>query len=65
MIIISLIYSLKNNSKKSIILFIPIIGVWLTILIATPVFAEFRYMYSACTCLPFLMLVPFMNRKKS
>ena len=63
-IFLTLIYTLKNGSKTNIILFIPIIGVWLTIIIATPVFAEFRYMYSACTCLPFLMLIPFMNRKK-
>lgn len=62
MILIAFIYTLKNSNKRSIILFIPIIGVWLTILIATPVFAEFRYMYSACTCLPFLILVPFMNK---
>lgn len=62
LIFLMLIYAIRNNCKKNIILFIPIIGVWLTILIATPVFAEFRYMYSACTCLPFLVLVPFLDR---
>ena len=64
LIFLMFIYTIRTNCKKNIILFIPIISVWLTILIATPVFAEFRYMYSACTCLPFLVLVPFFDKRR-
>lgn len=41
--------------------FSPVFGIWLTTMIASPVFAEFRYIYAAYTCLPLLILIPFMS----
>lgn len=38
--------------------YIPIIGILATLMIATPVYAEFRYAYSVFTTLPLLFVIP-------
>ncbi len=55
-IIISIAMIIKSKNKKILYVFCPVIGIWLTMLVATPVFAEFRYIYCAYTCLPLLLL---------
>lgn len=52
-----------QNKKRLLVYYAPIIGVWLTMMIASPVFAEFRYVYCAYTCLPLFLLIPFMKLK--
>lgn len=47
--------SIKRNNKKVLFSFIPVAGIWFTMLIATPVFAEFRYIYCAYLSLPILI----------
>lgn len=42
-----------------LLIFIPILAVWGTLLIATPVHAEFRYIYCLFTTLPLLGILPF------
>lgn len=42
----------KRKKISSLYIFVPVIGIWITLLIATPVFAEYRYIYSAIICLP-------------
>ena len=44
--------------------FIPTFGIWLTMMIATPVYAEFRYIFGAYCCLPLLMLYSYIKIKK-
>lgn len=55
-IVISIAMILRNKDKRAIYVFTPVIGVWLTMMVATPVFAEFRYIYCAFTTLPILLL---------
>lgn len=50
-IIILLGYEILNKRYQSIILYLPIFILWLT-LIASPVFCEYRYAYSLFTVLP-------------
>ncbi len=64
-IIISSYIAVKRNKKKYLYLFIPVFGIWLTMMVAAPVFAEFRYTYSAFTCLPFLVSVPYLTSKST
>ena len=62
-----LIFSLlacKKIDKKSLYLYVPIFGLWLTMMVAAPVYAEFRYVYSAFICLPLFMVIPYLNLKK-
>lgn len=44
--------AIKRKRKEVLYSFIPVIGIWLTLLLATPVIAEFRYIYCAYLCLP-------------
>lgn len=53
-IAIGMIFAKKD--KRALYVFAPVFGIWLTMMVATPVFAEFRYIYSAYTCLPILLL---------
>lgn len=50
-----------RKSKKFVLIYLPVIGVILTLLIATPVFAEFRYAYCVFSCVPLLCCIPFLN----
>lgn len=56
--------TVKKKSLKGLYPFVPILGIWLTMMIASPVFGEFRYVYGAFTCLPLLMLCPYINLRK-
>lgn len=40
------------------------VGIWITIMISTPVNAEFRYIYALYTVLPFLMAITFIKQTK-
>lgn len=52
-----------KSDKKIIFATIPLCAIWLSLLIATPVFAEFRYIYSIFCCLPFLLILIFEQNK--
>jgi hypothetical protein len=52
--------------KKSVLLvYLPVFGVYITLLIATPVYSEFRYIYSLFTSLPMFCIVPFLDIRKN
>lgn len=52
---------LRRQKKSLALVFIPVLGIYLTLLIATPVYAEFRYIYSLFTTLPLFCTIPFMD----
>ena len=62
--LLSFTLSICRKNKKSIC-YIPFLGLWLTMMIASPVFAEYRYVYGLFTCMPLIILVPFLNSKIS
>lgn len=49
---------IKQGWKKTL-LYMPLIGIWATLLIASPVNTEFRYLYSFFLCLPLMLMIPF------
>lgn len=53
----------KKYKWVGIIPFLPCIGIWLTMLIASPVWGEFRYVYGLFTSLPFLIGIFFLKNK--
>ena len=57
MVIYSLYYTFRKNKYKLYIY--PIIFIWLTLLIATPVGYEFRYQYSVFISFPFILTTLF------
>lgn len=52
-----------KKKNKYILLFIPFLGIWGTLLIATPVYADIRYAYAIYAVVPFLMSIAFMKRR--
>lgn len=65
LILLSAYIAVKRYRTKSILyVYVPILGIWLTMMVATPVFAEFRYIFSAFTCLPILLIVPFLEKRR-
>ena len=59
----SFILVLKKQFFK-LYYFVPILGIWITMMLASPVYAEFRYVYGAFTCLPLFLILPFMKKEK-
>lgn len=57
-------YTLTLYKKDKIgIAYIPFLGLWITMMLASPVYAEFRYVYGLFTGLPIIMLIPFLKYK--
>ena len=56
--------AMRRQKKTIMLVFIPLLGVYLTLLIATPVYSEFRYIYSLFTTLPLFCAIPFMDIPK-
>jgi len=54
-----------RKQKIKLLPIIPIAALWLTLLIATPVCGEFRYIYSMFTCLPMILLAVFYKNGES
>lgn len=50
---------IAKRRYSELILFIPVLAVWATLLIATPLDNEFRYAYSVFATLPLMCVVPF------
>lgn len=62
-VIIMMVYTIYKKEYKLILIYIPIIMLWLTCL-ASPVSGEYRYMYSMFTCLPLLVGIHFRKKYK-
>ena len=45
---------------KYLLCYVPLFGLWLSMMSATPVFCELRYVYGLFTCAPFLIFLPFI-----
>lgn len=57
--ILFIISCLKHS--KYILVYFPILGLWITMIIASPVFGEFRYVVGFFSTLPLLMCLPFLK----
>ena len=60
-LIIFIYISVKRKGIGFIYNYIPVISVWFTIMIATPVYNETRYIFCLFTSIPFLLVIPFIN----
>ncbi len=49
----------RKKNKLTVFLTVPCLAIIFTLLIGTPVFAEFRYAYALFCCLPFLAVITF------
>ena len=61
-IVIVCYISLIRRDRVACFLTFPVFAVVFTLLVATPVFAEFRYAYAVFCTIPFLLFAPFTGR---
>ena len=54
--------SIKHHDKLMIFIVSPLFTTWLSLLIATPVFCEFRYIYYLFLTLPFILMISLTNK---
>lgn len=50
-------YCLRRGRKRELLLFLPMLALWGTLMVATPVYAEFRYLYAIFVCLPMYLII--------
>lgn len=53
-------FSMKHYGKKTVILFMPQLGTWMTLMIATPIAVSLRYIAANMFTLPFVVIVPIL-----
>lgn len=63
LLISSFILCYKRNIKY-LVSYIPLYGLWLSIMAATPVFCELRYVYGLFTCTPIIICLSLKNKSK-
>ena len=61
-ITICFVYCIYKKEYRKVLIYIPVIMLWVTTL-ASPVFCEFRYVYSLVTCLP-VFIIEILNKKE-
>ena len=61
MLLVAFIGYIKRD-KAAVFATVPSLSIIFSLLLGTPVFAEFRYAYGLFCCLPFLAVVVFRNQ---
>ena len=56
-LLILLVKSIATGNRTAIVSMVPVFAIWLSLLISSPVYAEFRYMYALFCALPMLIAV--------
>ena len=64
LVFLSIYILIKKKKLGYLYIYIPVLGIWLTLLVASPVYNELRYIYALFTTLPILLLCPYIIRKK-
>ena len=66
MLLFATVYKLyiKKFDKKYIIPYIPLWSLWLTMMVASPVFAEYRYMFGVTASIPIVIIYSIINDRK-
>lgn len=60
--LLTLVAALSKRRYRLVIPILPTIGLWLTLMIATPVSFSFRYVYSLFLCIPLYILIILSSR---
>lgn len=61
LILLAVFIGYRKKDKLVVFLTVPCLAIIFTLLIGTPVYAEFRYAYALFCCLPFLAVIAFCN----
>ena len=63
-LIISTCILLYKKQGKYLLAYIPLYCLWLSLMLASPVFAELRYIYGLFACMPLLICVPLLKSSR-
>lgn len=63
-LIITVSYAAYKKRWDWVILYAPFLCIWLTLLVATPVYAEFRYYYSVVASMPLILTLPLCDKRE-
>ena len=63
-LLVSTFVMIYKKKTKYLLPYIPLYCLWFSLMIASPVFAELRYIYGLFACFPLLLFVPFIKTKK-
>ncbi|EWM54697.1 DUF6020 family protein [Ruminococcus flavefaciens] len=55
--------AMRRHRRSVFLVYLPVMAIWLTLLAATPVHAEFRYIYCLFTAMPLFCAIPCMDTK--
>lgn len=64
LLVISTFILLYKRQCKYLLCYIPVYCLWISLMIASPVFAELRYIYALFVCMPLIMCVALMQKKR-
>ena len=59
-LLFSMFVLIYKKNYKYLLCYVPLFGLWLSMMAATPVFCELRYVYGLFTCAPFMLVLPFI-----
>ena len=62
LLIFSVMLLIYKKQYRYILCYTPLICLWLTIMVATPVFSELRYVYGLFTCVPLIIICPLLKK---
>ena len=48
----------RREQRPGALALAPLVGIWITLMIASPIFCEFRYVFALCLSWPFLLFLP-------
>ncbi|MBR3149069.1 MAG: hypothetical protein IKF64_02780 [Eubacterium sp.] len=63
--ILSFMMSIQRRMKNRLVVYAVPLAVLASLMLATPVFAEFRYAYSLVLCAPLFCILPFSEKQKT
>lgn len=63
-LVISTFILIYRKQSKYLLPYIPLYFLWLSLMLASPVFAELRYIYGLFACIPLVICLPFMVKSR-
>ena len=63
MITLSMVYVIKNKRYSNLIMFVPVLMVLATLLVASPIAFSLRYMFSLVAIMPFSLVFPMIEKE--
>ena len=59
--LLSLIFTVKNRRNKNLLILLPALLNWLTLMVATPIAFTLRYVYILVLIIPLTIVVPILK----